>query len=132
MNAPSVDMVILLAASSTGLTAGTDLFYSLEPDGTSVVDKIVTVFDTGGLEPVTYATLLSPNILVRIRGDAGEFVEGEALAQVVRNTLHGVANTTVGGTRYISIIASTDINFLGYDDNNRPLWSINFRLMRTA
>jgi hypothetical protein len=132
MNAPSVDMVTLLGASSTGLTAGTDLFYSLEPDGASVLDKVVTVFDTGGLEPATYATLLSPNIQVRIRGDAGEFTESFTLAETVRNTLHGVKNTTVGGTRYISIIASTEINFLGYDDNNRPLWSINFRIMRTA
>lgn len=132
MNASSVDITTLLAASSTGLSEGADLFYSLEPDGEDILDKVVTVFDTGGLEPATYTTLLSPNIMVRIRGNAGEYVEGEALAQVVRDTLHGVKNTTVGGTRYIQIIASTDVNFLGYDDNNRPMWTVNFRILRTA
>lgn len=132
MNAPSIDIQTLLAASSTGLASGTDLFVSLEPDGGNIADKIVTVFDTGGLEPATYVTLLSPNIQVRIRGERGEFEEGYALAELVRDTLHAVSNTTVEGTRYIHIIASTDINFLGYDDNNRPVWTVNFRIMRTA
>lgn len=132
MNAPSKDLAILLAASSTGLTLGTDLFYSREPDGASIADKIVTVLDTPGLDPATYTTLLAPNAQVRIRGNAGEFDDSFTLAETVRNTLHAVKNTTVGGTRYIHIIATSDLNWLGYDDNNRPLWTINFRILRTA
>ncbi len=132
MNAPSVDIKDLLAASSTGLTFEIDLFVSLEPDGKNIANKVVTIYDTGGLEPATYVTLLSPNIQVRIRGDKGKFEEGYTLAELVRDTLHAVNNTTVNSTRYIHIIASTDINFLGYDDNDRPVWTVNFRIMRTA
>jgi hypothetical protein len=134
LNAPSQDIKDLLEASSsgTGLTFGTNLFVSQEPDGGGVVDKVVSIFDTGGGEPDTNRTLKTPTVMVRVRGNRFGYQEGYTLAELILDTLHAVKNTTVNSTRYVYIIAQSDIIFLDYDKNNRPSWSINFRIMRTS
>jgi len=134
MNAPSQDIKDLLEASSatTGLIFGSTLFVGQEPDGGGVADKVVSIFDTGGGQPDTKRTLKLPTIMIKIRGDVFGYQAGYTLAELIVTTLHAVENTTVNSTRYIYIIAQSDINFLGYDKSNRPMWTINFRIMRTS
>lgn len=134
MNSPSEDLKDILEASSagTGLIFGTDLFVSHEPDGGGVADKVVTVYDTGGGQPDTKRNIKNPTVQVRVRGDVFGYQAGYSLAETVFDVLHTVLNTTVNSTRYIQIIATSDINFLGFDDNKRPMWTINFSIIRTA
>jgi hypothetical protein len=134
MNSPAQDLKDLLEASSagTGLTFGTDLFVGHEPDGGDVADKVVTIYDTSGGQPDTNRTLTNPTVQVRVRGDVFGYQAGYTLAETVFNTLHTVTNTTVNSTRYIHIIAMGDLFFLGFDDNKRPTWSVNFSILRTA
>jgi len=134
MNAPARDIKDLLEASSagTGLTFGTNLFVSQEPDGAGVADRVVTVYDTGGGELDTKRTLKTPTVMVKVRGNRHGYQNGYTLAELITTTLHAVENTTVNSTRYVYIIATSDINFLGYDKLNRPSWSVNFRIMRTS
>ncbi len=133
MNSPSQDIKDLLENSATGLVFGTDLFVSQMPDDTNVHDKqIVTIYDTGGTDPDTYHTLERPTVQILVRGRAEKFQTGYTLAETVYNQLHAIKNQTVNSTRYILIFATSAILFLGYDDNNRPEWSINFRIERTG
>ena len=134
MNSPSQDIKDLLEASSaaTGLTFATDLFVGQEPDGGGVADKVVTVYDTGGGEPDPNRSLKEPTIQVRVRGDKFGYQAGYTLAETVFDVLHGVKNTTVNSTRYVHIIATSDILYLGFDKNNRPMFTMNFRIIRTA
>ena len=108
------------------------MFVGQEPDGGGVADKVVSIFDTGGGQPDTKRTLKLPTIMIKIRGDVFGYQAGYTLAELIVTTLHAVENTTVNSTRYIYIIAQSDINFLGYDKSNRPMWTINFRIMRTS
>lgn len=132
MNAPSEDIKDLLEVSATGLVFATDLFVSQEPDTGEVLDRVVTIYDTGGGQPDTKESIKTPTIMIKVRGNKFGYQNGYALAELVVTTLHGVVNTTVNSTRYIHIIAQSDINFLGYDKFNRPLFTVNFRIMRTS
>lgn len=129
MNAPSEDVKdILEGITSLALTFTTDLFVSempAEPDG------CVCVYDTGGDPPQPDNVYKKPSVQVRVRGAKGGYLIAHALAQSIQDVLHGTANYTINGARYIGIWAVGDVLFVGYDDNHRPLLTANFRLHRT-
>ena len=129
MNPPSEDIKDILAAvSSLALTFATDLFVSempMEPD------QCVCVYDTGGESPEGDYIYERPTVQVRVRGVKGDYLVAHELAQSIRDTLNGEHNHTINGARYIGIWGVGDVIFAGYDDNHRPLLTINFRLHRT-
>lgn len=129
MNSPAVDIKSILAAtSSLALTFGTDLFVSEMPD---TPDECVCVYDTGGYPPEANFNYERPTVQVRVRGSKGAYVAAHSLTQDVRDTLHALTNQTVNGARYIGIWCESDVLSLGYDNNHRPMLSVNFRIHRT-
>jgi hypothetical protein len=133
MNSPAEDVsaILALSSSATGLTEGTDLFISREP---SSPDVVVTVFDTGGGEPAsTDVKYEFPTVQVRARGTAITGYSGVySTLDTVKGVLHKFKNQTINSTKYIGIWASSDIISLGYDSNERPILTLNFRIHRTA
>ncbi len=133
MNSPSEDITDILLESDAGLDLvfGKSLFFSKEPDDKNTQDKVVTVYDTGGDEPVAQYFYEYPNVQIRIRGDKFKYKEAYSLLNSIKNELHGTNNKTINGARYVGIWASSDIISLGYDEENRPILTVNFRLQRT-
>lgn len=132
MNSPAVDISDILAAtSSLALTFATDLFVSEMPDTSDTPDECVCVYDTGGFEPEAGFNYERPTVQVRVRGPKGDYETAHNLAQSIRDELHGLANHTINGARYIGIWCMSDIMSLGYDKNHRPMLSVNFRIHRT-
>ena len=129
MNPPSIDVKDILAAtSSLALTFATDLFVSEMP---TTPDACVCVYDSGGDDPEVEYTYERPHVQVRIRGDKGGYEVAHELARAIRDTLSGTANYTINAARYVGIWAVGDILSIGYDNNQRPLLTVNFRLHRT-
>ena len=129
MKSPSEDIkTILDGISSLGLALAADLFVGELPKSP---DACVAIYDTGSMEPPnpTY-TLEHPKIMIKVRGEKNGYQTSYALAKDIKAELLGLS-TTVGSTRYLCIWVLSDILWLGYDDNRRPLWSINFRMQRT-
>ena len=97
-------------------------------------NECVCIYDTGGLRPLICIggneKYEEPTIQVRIRGDKGKYKQAYTLIQGIRDTLHGTYEYTINGARYILIWCTSDILFLNYDENRRPLLSVNFRTIR--
>lgn len=132
MNSPAKDITSYLgtSASGTGLTEATNLFYNKMPD---TPDAVVSVHDTGGGAPSSSAEKLEyPTVQVLIRGAKMGYDTGYATAEDVKNALHKLVKQTINSTTYISIWATTDIFFLENDSDDRPIFSINFRIYRTS
>lgn len=110
------------------LTFGTDLFVSEMPE---TPDECVCVYDTGGYEPEANFNYERPTVQVRVRGSKGAYVAAYTLTQDIRDALHALANHTINSARYIGIWCESDILPLGYDNNHRPMLSVNFRIHRT-
>ena len=127
MNPPSQDISDILVGAGVG-TFGTDLFISKEPDSP---DACVTIFDTGGFDPVANYVYDFPTVQIRIRGGKMEYQTAFAKAQDVKDTLHGLSGETWNSTKYVGIWAQGDIIFVGYDESNRPVLTVNFRVHRT-
>jgi hypothetical protein len=129
MNAPSVDIKDLIEGTSAlGLTFAADLFVSEMPP---TPDECVSVHDTGGYGAEVDYTYERPTVQVRVRGGKGEYEVAHAIAQDIRDALNGQANVSLNGARYVGIWCEGDVMSLGYDDNHRPLFTVNFRLHRT-
>lgn len=132
MNPPSEDIKDILVDQSIGTfkaTTGWSIQISKMPDSP---DTCVGVFDQPGLEPETKFRYDRPGVQVLIRGAKMGYVAAYAKAEDVKEALHGRDNEAWNGTRYLQILAESDPIPMGYDDNNRPLFSVNFLIHRVT
>lgn len=129
MNPPSEDIKDILAGiSSLALIFGTDLHVAELP---KEPDQCVAIYDSGGYEPQAGYNYERPTIQIMVRGEPGGYCVAQMLAQNCRDELHGLANYTINAARYIGIWCEADVTFVGFDENRRPSFSVNFRIHRT-
>jgi hypothetical protein len=133
MNSPAEDFKDLLILSSlgTGLVFATDLFIGLEPEINST-SPIVTLYDYPGEAPQVNFNYYKVNIQARIKGTKFGYQAAYTLAETVRDALHELVNQTVNGTKYLAIWAISDIFSIGNDENNRPVFVVNFLAHRSV
>lgn len=134
MNIPSEDIKDFLEESSIGAgtfgaTSNWGIYIADMPDSP---DTIILLTDgVTDLPPEVNYDYEYPSVQIIIRGNQGGYLTAYAKAVEVRNGLHGITNETMNGTRYIQILCSSDIFFLGFDQNRRPQFSMNFSIQRT-
>lgn len=123
-----------LAANITGpqsLTLGTNLYLGRLPDSP---DTCVAIFETGGTLPEqtmggTLAVLERPRVQVVTRR-AG-YSDARTLAYNVWNTLEGVANESLSGTRFLRVSAVQSPYPLERDSSDRIIIVQNFDVIKT-
>lgn len=123
------DIATYLASKGIG-TVGVDLRKGFMPDSP---DNLVVLFEYAG-EPTEMtmgdgdSTLERPGLQVRVRNKS--YPDGRAKIQSVADTLHGLAETVLGGKRYLLIRANQSPESIGQDANGRNEWVINFSVLK--
>lgn len=129
MNSSAYDIRDMLVAAGLSLVKGTSIFLAQEPTNP---DNTVTVFDTPGLpNDLTLdkeEKYERPSVQIRVRNN--NYQTGWALANNIKNTLHGRANETWGAAYYSLIEVVSDPSMLDYDNNGRPRFILNISLQR--
>lgn len=131
MNTPSKDIATLLNSSGDlSLVLGTDLFYSKFPANP---DDCVAVFDNPGGAPLLSfqketSDYYYSSVSVRCRNVNYDL--GYAQIFSILEYLHGLHNQTINATLYTLIKAENDPQVLGWDDNDRIIFFINFMTQR--
>ncbi len=92
-------------------------------------DQAVGIVGTGGPPPNPKFLLDYPTLQVLIRGGEQGYVAARGKIQLVKDTLLGLPSQDVNGDRWVQINMVGDINPLGYDEKNRPLFSANFQMI---
>lgn len=128
MNSPAIEVKDILEDFNIG-TFARDLFVSQMPE---TPDVCMCVYDSGGFAPDSDNIYERPTVQVAVRGAAGKYEEAYGKAASIKNILHDLHNESWGTSRYIGIWAMSDVLFLGYDEKNRPLLTVNFRIHRTT
>ena len=138
MNPTSFDIKDLLEDdSSLGLTYETNMFISKMTDQITVPNKCISIFDSPGFAPdhgpADDSLVERPGINIQVRGNIGEYVDTYLWAKAIRDFLKAADkhNNEVNYTQYIGIWSTGDPIFLGYDETLRPLFSLNFNIMRS-
>ena len=130
MNSPAYDIAAMLDGDSAlGLTLATDLFIGEIPG--TVSGRCVAVYDSGGEPAQSGYKYERPYVQVRVRGAKGGNQSAFSLAESIATFLHDTANYTINAARYVGIWKLDEPGFVGWDDNRRPLYTVNFRIHRT-
>lgn len=91
-------------------------------------NDVVTIYDTGGGEPFADIELYEPSIQVRVRNL--KYADAYALQQEIRKALIVPTDFEINGTHYIGVWNMGDIISLGKDQNNRAVFTANYRIER--
>ena len=92
-------------------------------------DQVAVFYDTGGQNPNPRWLVDFSMVMVQVRGTANNYGSTYTKIRQVRDALLGLDSQDVGSDRLVSIICMGDIGFLSYDDAQRPLFSVNFRVI---
>lgn len=89
--------------------------------------NVVTCYDTGGA-PGPLVDLRTPTVQVRVRAsnyDAGWQKANEAYATLVQVTKQAVTDANI-----LAWSPSGEVTYIGRDDKDRPLFTVNFEMLR--
>ena len=92
-------------------------------------DKLIVFYDTGGNPPNPRWLVDFSHVMVHVRSSANDYGTAYAKMRDIRDCLLGLDSQDVGSDRLVSVTCLGDIAFLSYDDKERPLFSLNFRLI---
>ena len=124
MRPMSLDFKDLLVAEGIG-NFGIDLFVGKEPTSPA---NCVTIYDTGGGEQNSKLAIDESSVQIRSRNL--DYLQGYQKLNIIKNFIEGKKPTVVDGTKYIGFWTSSNIAFVKYDDNDRSVWTVNFRINR--
>ncbi len=120
------DLLVAAGVGAFNASSGWSIHISKLP---SKPDTAVSVVRTGGPPGNPRWLLDFPTVQVMVRGAANGYQAAESKVQAVKDTLLGLPSQDIGGDRWVAVNMLGDPVFLGYDENNRPKWSLNFPLI---
>lgn len=120
------DLLVTAGVGTFGATTGWGIYISKEPESP---DSVITITNAGDHFPANPKWLLDyPTVQVRVRGDKGGYQAAHAKAIEVRDALLGLPSQTLNGDVWEIVVEVGGINWLGFDEQNRPRMSMNYNL----
>jgi len=120
------DLMVTGGVGSFGSETGWAIRISRQKDKP---DSLVTIYDTAGLVPEPGLDINRPGIQLLVRGDQNGYKATYAKCEEIRDLLLGLPSQTINGDLWASVVMTSDIIFLGYDEKDRPEFSLNFQLI---
>lgn len=108
------------------------------PDSTvaAFTDKAVALLNTLGGADYGRVEIEEPGLQILVRGasiyqQSSGYEEAFSAAHQIKNALHGFSGPTSSGKNVVGIWNQSGPFFLGFDQEMRPNFSNNFRVMRS-
>ena len=93
-------------------------------------DRVITIYDAGGLAPNPRWLLNYPQVQVRARGSQSDYqLSGQKVFEVRERLVGKESFTAPSGDRIVSITGMGDVSFTGWDDASRPSWVFNLSMI---
>lgn len=129
MSDPTIGIKDLLVTAGAGVfdsTSAWGIFIGKRPD---LPDSCITIYQHGGGTPNPKWLVDYPSVQVMVRGGLNGYQAAYAKAVVIKNTLLGLPSQDLNGDRWVAVNMVGDINSIGQDEKQRPMFSLNFRLI---
>ena len=129
MTVPSQGISDLLVAASIGTfnaISGWSIRISRQKDKP---DSSVTIYDYTGENNNPRYLLDFPRVQIRVRGNQNGYVAAFDKSTDIMNALIGLPSQDINGDRWTAVNQVGGINALGYDDKDRPQFTLNFALI---
>lgn len=125
MASPAYNIATLLQTDGIG-TMGSTIFVGKDP---ALKTATITCYDSGSVSsPNPKFNRNEPRIQVVVAGNVNDYNGAYAKAKQVKDSLLGKDNQTIGTDIYFGFRMVSDITSIGYDSNNRPMFSMMFKL----
>jgi hypothetical protein len=128
MSFPARETYELLTTLAVGTQAGSWPIKIGPP--TTTPDELIAVTDAPGRSPNPKWLLDFPAVQIIVRGKNGGYATAYAKAQAVKDAMLGKEAHEATGGRWDGVTMMGDINYVGVDENSRPIFSMNFSLIR--
>lgn len=92
-------------------------------------DEIIVIYDIGGKPPNPQFRVNYPSVQITVRGTPNGYFETRIKCVEIVKVLLGLPSQDLNGDRWVSVAQTGDINWLGYDANKKPQFSMNFALI---
>lgn len=115
-----------VASTAAGSTGWTLKYRGLSPSPS----RQVAVSLTGGFQQEGQAPLNRPTFQVLVRGSSDDGAVLEAKVEALVNALN-CQSTQMSGWVWVDCQLQGDVQNLGWDENQRPLYSANFAALRS-
>lgn len=92
-------------------------------------DRVIMISDTGGLEASPKWLLDFPSVQVMVRGGVNDYLDTFREIKAVKDIMLGLGSKTINLDEWVSVTLGSDVTHIGRDENSRPLFSVNFRLI---
>lgn len=129
MNSPArdaLDYAVAQGLLTLGATSGWGGYAHIEP---ATPDTVATFYDTGSFGTADYdVNIYRPTINIRVR--ANDYNDAYDKAYALMNEFISVNEFTVNSQRYFRADVISEPSFIGRDDNDRNIVTINLNLMR--
>jgi len=125
---PAEDIATMLQTGSIGTIGATSGWAITVSKFEATPDTHISLTNVSGGNPDPKWLLDFGIVNIKVRGAVFAYQAMMSKSLDVRNLLLGKAETTVNTTVYKGIWMVGDILEMGYDDNNRPITSMNFRV----
>jgi hypothetical protein len=97
------------------------------PTSTSAPDACAVVKLTGGFPPDQWTGKKQPSFQVIVRGGVNGDAECETRAYAIHESLKNLREVTIGSESIVVIRTVNSVPiYVGSDENNRPIYSMNF------
>ncbi len=130
MNPSSLDISGLLVQKGIGVFGFGDWQITQGMMPPDAPDRRIAIYDTKGFTPNPKWNVDYPMVMVHVRGSPVDYLAAWQKAVEIKNALLGMPTQEINGTHYGGIMMLGDIGDIGRDENKRPVFSLNFRLMR--
>ena len=108
-------------------TSGWSIHVGQEPANPNTV---ITLYDTGGSEPHYSEEWENPHVQIRVRGDTGAgYTTAMDKIQAIKRYLVFGGSVSWDGQKYLCWTIG-DVMWIKHDENGRPVFVCNFRLLK--
>lgn len=88
----------------------------------------ITLYDSGGRANPRWL-LDFPSVQIRVRGGANQYAAAANRCLQIKQILLGIPSQDLNGDRWVQVNLTSDRAFVGYDQLNRPEFTMNFNLI---
>lgn len=129
ITSPSQHIADILVAANLGALSGSPQWPIKLGKLSATPDQVVSISDSPGQSPNPKWSLDYPAVQVIIRSKPFEYNVGYTQARAIKDAVIGIDSYTSGDDRIVSTTMLGDVNYIGPDENNRDMFSLNIRLI---
>lgn len=92
-------------------------------------DRHITLYDGPGQPPEPGLDINRPSVQISVRGGQNDYVVAYEKCEAIRDALLGYPTETINGDVWASVTMLGDIMCVGFDEKERPWFTINIQII---